>query len=130
MRSDLEKTVSKLHILEGENVTLQTNYQRMKDELIDARKKYSEAREAYMNTHSEKLETEKRYQSLVEWAKTQVTERAEYFEQIRDTLVPQDIDAVRIKVQEELEMPHRQKIQAMESDVESHRDQVRVRINS
>lgn len=59
----------------------------------------------------------------MERVQTQLTERTKEFEQLRDKFAPQDIDAVRIKVQEELEIPHKQKVHSMEMEVELYRDQ-------
>src|SRR5690606_39360157 len=36
-------------------------------------------------------------------------------------LVPQDLDMLRIKIQEELEIPHMQKVQGLQSEIESLR---------
>lgn len=123
LRSDLERTVTKMHSLESENSILQSSYGRLKDELTEMRNKYVECRENYMITVTEKLEAESQYQSFMERVKAQLIERTNEFEQLRDKFAPQDIDAVRIKVQEELEIPHQQKIQQMQVEVDLHRDQ-------
>lgn len=62
LRTDLEKTLSKLTVLEGENSVLQSNYQKAKDELMVVRKQMHEAKDNYMTTVSEKLELESQYQ--------------------------------------------------------------------
>jgi chromosome segregation ATPase len=123
LRSDLERAVSRMHALETENGSLKSSYSRIKDELVDTRKKYLEARDNYMTTVSEKIEVENQYEGFMEKVKVQLAEKTKEFEQLRDKLAPQDIDYVRIKVQEELEIPHRQKIMALETEIEQLRDQ-------
>lgn len=123
LRSDLERTVVKMNTLDEQNQSLQVNYQRVKEELIDTRKKYNEARENYMSTASEKLEAQRKSETFIENIKYQLSEKTKEFEQHRDKYTPQDIEYIRIQVQEELEVNHKQKIQFLESEIEKQKEQ-------
>lgn len=118
----MEKTISKMNALEEQNKSLQMNYQAVKDELITTRKKYNEAKDNYMITAAAKIESERVNEAFMEKVKYQLTEKTKEFEALREKFAPQDIDFVRIKVQEELEIPHRQKIQYLENEIENHKE--------
>lgn len=93
------------------------------DELVDTRKKYNEARENYHRTVQEKFEIERMNEEFMERVKIQLTDKTREFEQLRDKFAPQDIDFIRIKLQEELEIPHKHRIQSMQNEVEAARQQ-------
>ena len=122
LKADLERTVAKLFSLEEQNRNLQANYQTVKEELIESRKKYNEVNQNYMTTVSEKFEAERQYEAFMDKIKSQLTEKTKEFEQVRDKFVPQDIDYIRIKVQEELEIPHKARIQSMEAELEKSKE--------
>ena len=107
LRTDLEKTMMKIKSLEEQNQTLNNNYQVVKDELINTRFKYNETKESYLNTVAEKFEAERQHEAFMERLKLQLAEKTKDFELIRDKLIPHDIDQLRIKVQEELEVQHK-----------------------
>jgi len=113
--------VSKMHTLEEQNQSLQSNYELIKEDLIETRKKYNEARENYMATAAAKLEAQRQSEAFIEKIKYQLSEKTKEFEQHRDKYTPQDIEYVRIQVQEDLEVSHRQKIQSMEADIEKQK---------
>lgn len=115
--------MNKIGDLEEQNKALATNYKVVKDELVDTRKKYNEAKENYMQTVQQKLDAEKQNESFIDSIKSQLLEKTKDFEQLRDKFVPHDIDQLRIKVQEELEIQHRQQIHAVECDLEKQREQ-------
>lgn len=123
LRNDLEKTMNKIYTLEQQNQTLTNNYHTVKEELVDTRKKYNETRESYMQTVTEKFEAEKKYEGLINRIQAQLAEKTKEFEIVRDKLVPHDVDQLRIKIQEELEVEHKAQLQAIEHELEVQRDQ-------
>lgn len=123
LRGDLEKTMNKMAQMNEQNQALSNNYQVLKEELIDTRRKYNEARENYLNAVEEKIELERASEAFMDKLKIQLTEKTKEFESLRDKFAPQDIDFVRIKVQEELEIPHRQKLQAMDKEVQKYKEE-------
>ena len=118
LKSDLERTMSKMSVMDEQNRALTHNYTVMKDELVDTRRKYNECRENYLNTVNERMEEEAKSEAFLDNLKTQLTEKTKEFETLRDKFAPQDIDYIRIKVQEELEIPHKQRLSAMETEVQ------------
>lgn len=111
----------KIKSLEDQNQTLTTNYQVVKDELVQTRFKYNEAKEGYLNSVAEKFEAERQHEAFMERLKAQLIEKTKEFELIRDKLIPHDIDQLRIKVQEELEIQHKGQLQAVEYQLEEER---------
>lgn len=122
LRTDLERTTSKIKSLEGQNEQLTSNYMMAKGELDEVRKKFKETREYYMGAVQDKFEAERQHQGIMERLKSQLQEKSQEFEKIRDELVPQDIDQLRMKVQEELEIRHKQELKALESELELQRE--------
>jgi chromosome segregation ATPase len=123
LRNDLERTIGKIKYLEKENYRIQSSYVRVKDELVDTRKKYNETRENYHQAVSEKFEAEKMNEEFMERVKVQLTDKTREFEALKEKFAPQDIDFIRIKLQEELEIPHKHRVQSMENEVELMRQQ-------
>lgn len=123
LRKDLEKTMNKMQIIEEQNLTLTNNYQTVKDELIQTRLKYNAAKENYLGSVSEKFEAERQYDMFIEKLKIQLNEKTKEFELIRDKLVPHDIDQLRIKIQEELEIQHQTELKSLETQLLKEREQ-------
>lgn len=100
LRADLEKTTARIRSLEDQNETLASSYSAVKEELLDTRKKYNEAREGYLNSVAEKFDSERQHEIFMERLKMQLLERTREFEQIKEKLVPHDIDQLRIQVRD------------------------------
>jgi|EP01033_Poteriospumella_lacustris_P009168 hypothetical protein len=122
LRADLEKTTARIRSLEDQNESLNGNYAAVKEELLDTRKKYNEAREGYLNSVGEKFEAERQHEMFMEKLKLQLLDRTREFEQIKEKLVPHDIDQLRIQVQEELQLQHKQELKAKDAEVEAFKD--------
>ena len=122
LRSDLEKTLSRIQFLEGTNKDLTESYEVAQGELVETRKKYLEAQENYQKCAVSKLENDKSSSVFIERIKLQLAEKTKEFEALREKFIPQDIDYVRIKVQEELEIPHKQQVLALEAEIERQKD--------
>ena len=122
LKTDLEVAMNKMLVMDEQNRTLSHNYGSVKEELIETRRKYNECRENYLTTVADKLSDEERRDEFNEKLKLQLVEKTKEFETLRDKFAPQDLDYIRIKVQEELEIPHRQRLQAMEEEVARHKE--------
>jgi hypothetical protein len=59
-------------------------------------------------------------QTMARW-KAQLEQRTRELEELQAKLSPQDMDMLRIKVQEELEGPHQQRVAALQGEVEQVR---------
>ena len=100
LRGDLDKAVSKIQLLEEQNRVLHTNYDTVKDELFETRRKYNEAQQNYMTTIAAKLENEKQNEEFLTKIRFELEAKTDEFEQLRDKFTPQDVDYIRVKVRE------------------------------
>lgn len=114
--------MQKIKSLEEQNQILTNNYQVVKDELVQTRFKYNETKESYLNAVAEKFESERQHEAFMERLKAQLAEKTKEFELIRDKLIPHDIDQLRIKVQEEVEVEHKGQLQALEVQLQQERN--------
>jgi chromosome segregation ATPase len=122
LRSEQEKTVSKCRLLEDQNQQLNANYFTVKAELDSTNKKFQDIKEHYLKAVKDKLDSEKAQEALISNLKRQITEKTKEFESTRDRLIPHDIDQLRVKVEEELELRHKQELRTMEIEIEAYRD--------
>mmetsp|Transcript_26153 Transcript_26153/g.24991 ORF Transcript_26153/g.24991 Transcript_26153/m.24991 type:complete len:609 (-) Transcript_26153:112-1938(-) len=121
LRMELQRTMTEIQTTKDQNRSLQANNQGIKEELLDTRKKYSEAYENYMATVIEKLEAERQNEAFMDRLKKQLLEKTNDFDLMRDKNSPQDIDTIRIKVQEELEIPHRERIMKTQNELQDQK---------
>lgn len=98
LRGDLENAVSKMLSLEKQNESLLENYETVKAELIQTRKKYNEAQDNYMGTVATKIEVERQNEEFLYKIKNELEQKTAEFERLRDTFTPKDVDYIRIKV--------------------------------
>lgn len=124
LRKDLEKTMNKIQVLEDQNLNLTNNYQTVKDELVQTRLKYNNVKESYLNSVSEKFEAERQHEQFIEKLKVQLVEKTREFDLIRDKLIPHDIDQLRIKIQEELELQHKSELHEIENQLIREQDKL------
>lgn len=122
LRSDLEKALSRLAALDEQNQLLTNNYNAVHSELLETRRKYVEAKESYIKTASQKAENEKRHEEFILQIKSQLIAKTKEFEAQKELRKPQDIDSIRMKIQEELEMTHKQQIQKVLFEMEQYKD--------
>lgn len=121
LRMELQRFVVEIQNAKDQNRLLQANNLGIKDELLETRKKYSEAYENYMSTVTEKLEAERQNEAFMDRLKRQLHEKTKEFDQMRDKNSPQDIDTIRIKVQEELEIPHRERVMKVQNELQDQK---------
>ena len=121
LRMELQRTMAEIHSTKEQNRALQSNNQAIKEELMETRKKYAESYENYMSTVTEKLEAEGQNEAFMDRLKRQLAEKTKEFDLLRDKNSPQDIDTIRIKVQEELEIPHREKLMKLQNEIQEQK---------
>jgi chromosome segregation ATPase len=122
LRQDLERALNKLAIYEEQNNTISSNYSVIKDELIETRKKYNEIKENYLTAVVQKTEMEKHNEEFLMNIKHQLTEKTKEFELQREKFKPQDIDSIKIKIQEELEFSHQIQLSNIRKEVEQYKE--------
>lgn len=96
LRMELQRTMTEIQTTKDQNRSLQANNQGIKEELLDTRKKYSEAYENYMATVTEKLEAERQNEAFMDRLKKQLLEKTNDFDLMRDKNSPQVIPAENI----------------------------------
>jgi dsDNA-specific endonuclease/ATPase MutS2 len=89
LRMELQRTMTEIKTTKDQNRSLQANNQGIKEELLDTRKKYSEAYENYMATVIEKLEAERQNEAFMDRLKKQLLEKTNDFDLMRDKNSPQ-----------------------------------------
>lgn len=67
------------------------------------------------------MDADQRTETLVYKWKVQLEARTRELEALQAKLVPQDLDILRAKVQEELEVPHQRRVGLLEAEVDKHR---------
>ena len=118
---ELQRTMIEIQSVKDQNRALISNNQIIKNELLDTRRNYAEAYENYMATVTEKLEAERQNEAFMDRLKSQLLEKTKEFDLMRDKNSPQDIDTIRIKVQEELEIPHREKVMKVQNELQDQK---------
>lgn len=121
LRMELQRTMIEIQSVKDQNRALMSNNQIIKNELLDTRRNYAEAYENYMATVTEKLEAERQNEAFMDRLKSQLLEKTKEFDLMRDKNSPQDIDTIRIKVQEELEIPHREKVMKVQNELQDQK---------
>ena len=115
LQSDLQTAVAMCNQLRDSNDSLQKNYEACRVELVRQREKFQEARSQLIDAHKTKMELDRQNEMAIQRWKAQVEHRQRELEDVQARLVPQDLDVIRIKVQEELEEPHAAKVADLEA---------------
>eukprot|EP01038_Epipyxis_sp_PR26KG_P015030 gene15030-20226_t len=123
LRLDLEKTLQKIKALEETNLQLSNNYNAIKDELVETRKKYNEVKENYLSSVQEKINLERQYEDFSENLKAKLRLKSDEFDAYKDQFIPHDIDQLRIKIQEECEVLHKSELLLLEQQIENEKNQ-------
>ncbi|KAJ8599028.1 hypothetical protein CTAYLR_007662 [Chrysophaeum taylorii] len=118
LQTDLQQTITTCHGLREANTQLQKNYEACKTELLRQREKFNTTRAQLIEATKAKIEADRSTELIVQKWKAQLDERTREYTRLvgpQAKLVPQDLDMLRIQVQEELELPHQQKIAELEA---------------
>jgi coiled-coil domain-containing protein 41 len=70
------------------------------------------------------VEAERQNEALLQKWKIELEQKKKEFDEWQANLIPQDLDMLRIKIQEELQGPHTQKVQALQTEIEALRQQM------
>ena len=123
LRQDLEQTIERIKSLESDNFKLTAQKSYLEDQLITFKGNYDEARKAYLKALTEKIDQEGKFEAFINKVKTQLSEKSKEFETLREKFAPQDIDFIRIKLQEEMELKQLEKSKASDAELEYYREQ-------
>lgn len=115
LQADLQQTITTCHGLREANTQLEKNYETCKRELLRQRDKFASTRSQLIEATKAKIEADRSTEGIVRKWKAQLDERTKELDALQAKLVPQDLDMLRIQIQEELELPHQQKIAELEA---------------
>lgn len=107
--------------LGSQNDKLKSNYEAVRTELIQLREKHNTTRKQLLEAVESRVDADQRTETLVHKWKVQLEARTRELESLQSKLVPQDLDMLRAKVLEELEVPHQRRVALLEAEVEKHR---------
>ncbi|CBJ30404.1 conserved unknown protein [Ectocarpus siliculosus] len=121
LQGDLQRTVGVCQSLGSQNDKLKSNYEAVRTELIHLREKHNTTRKQLLEAVESRVDADQRTETLVHKWKVQLEGRTRELEALQAKLVPQDLDMLRAKVQEELQVPHQRRVGSLEAEVERHR---------
>ncbi|CAM9127504.1 unnamed protein product [Choristocarpus tenellus] len=121
LQGDLQRTLGVCQSLGSENEKLKTHYDKAQAELIRLREKHSSTRAQLLEAVESRVMADQATEALVQKWRVQMEARTRELEALQARLEPQDIDMLRAKVQEELDVPHRRRLEALEAEVEKFR---------
>ena len=123
LQSDLSKTFALYQTLKAENETMADALSATKAENTKLRDKYNDIRKRYYDENKQRIEIENTHEEIVRSWKLQLEQKAAEFDKLQANLAPpRDLDLLRMKIQEELEVPHQQKVRKLTVDVEKYRE--------
>jgi coiled-coil domain-containing protein 41 len=123
LQSDLSKTFAVCQTLRAENEQLGESLTSVKEENGKLREKYTDVRKRYYDENQQKTDIENKHEEIVRSWKIQLEQKAGEFEKLQSKLAPpRDLDLLRMKIQEELEVPHQQKVGRLNAEVEKYRE--------
>ena len=123
LQTDLSKTFAVCQQLRAENDSLSENYYRIKEDHTGLREKYSDTRKRYYDEQKLRMEIEQNHDNVVRSWKLQLEQKAQEFMKVQQQMAPpRDLDLLRMKIQEELEAPHQEKVARLERETAKYRE--------
>ncbi|GMH93222.1 hypothetical protein TrST_g7313 [Triparma strigata] len=121
LQLDLQRTVGLASKLKNENAGVRKNYEEIKSALVRTRQRYSDTRTALLEQMEASAQKESSIESAITKWKSQLDGRTKELEALQAKLAPQDLDLLRIKLQEELETTHAARLSAIDGEVDKWR---------
>ncbi|EQC25749.1 hypothetical protein SDRG_16410 [Saprolegnia diclina VS20] len=123
LNTDLHKTVAMSQSLKAERDGLQELSDKLKHELERAEDKCDKMHAILLNETEHKVASDRKHEQLMHKWKQQLEAKAREFDALQKSLAPpKDLDQLRMKIQDEVELPHRQRVQSLQMDIEKFRD--------
>ena len=119
LQADLQETITTCHSLREANTRLSKGYEAAKAEAVRQREKFHVTRTQLVEATKAKIESDRNTELVVSKWKAQLDERTKELDILRGKLVPQDLDMLRIEIQDELEGPHQQKLAELEGQIQA-----------
>uniref|UniRef100_A0A7S3JYT2 Uncharacterized protein n=1 Tax=Aureoumbra lagunensis TaxID=44058 RepID=A0A7S3JYT2_9STRA len=120
LQSDLQETIATCHELRQGKESAEKGYDTARSEVEKLREALRTTRSQLVEATTAKIEADRNTELVVTKWKSQLDERTSELETVQAKLgAPQDLDMLRIEIQEELEIPHQQKISDIEAQLEA-----------
>jgi len=116
VNSELQEARLLIATFKRENEELIGNFETCKRQLIDTRTNYQRCQSELLEATERQVHTDAKAEAFREEVLVQIAEREEALRDLQQTFVPQDLDLIRVQLCEELEQPHRLKVEALEGD--------------
>ncbi|CAK4672399.1 unnamed protein product [Aphanomyces euteiches] len=123
LNTDLHKTVAMSQSLKAERDSLHELTERLKQDVIRSEEKCDKMQEVLMTETEFKVQSDRKHEQLVHKWKQQLEAKAKEFELLQRNLAPpKDLDQLRLAIQDEVEMPHRQRVQSLQLEIDKYRE--------
>ncbi|ETW02788.1 hypothetical protein H310_05277 [Aphanomyces invadans] len=123
LNTDLHKTVALSQSLKAERDSLQELTNRLKQDVMRCEERCEKMQEVLMTETEFKVQSDRKHEALMHKWKQQLEIKAREFEVLQKNLAPpKDLDQLRLAIQEEVELPHRQRTQALQLEIEKFRE--------
>ncbi|OQR86933.1 hypothetical protein ACHHYP_09730 [Achlya hypogyna] len=123
LNTDLHKTVALSQSLKAERDALKDLSDKLKQELQRAEDKCEKMHGILLAETEHKVASDRQHEALVHKWKAQLESKAREFEALQKQLAPpKDLDQLRMKIQDEVELPHRQRVQSLQMDIDKFRE--------
>ncbi|CAK4979444.1 unnamed protein product [Aphanomyces euteiches] len=123
LNTDLHKTVAMSQSLKAERDSLHELTERLKQDVIRSEEKCEKMQEVLMTETEFKVQSDRKHEQLVHKWKQQLEAKAKEFELLQRNLAPpKDLDQLRLAIQDEVEMPHRQRVQSLQLEIDKYRE--------
>ncbi|RHY04460.1 hypothetical protein DYB25_010651, partial [Aphanomyces astaci] len=111
LNTDLHKTVALSQSLKSERDSLQELTQRLKQDVMRCEERCEKMQEVLMTETEYKVQSDRKHEALMHKWKQQLEIKAREFEVLQKNLAPpKDLDQLRLAIQNEVELPHRQRV--------------------
>lgn len=122
LQHDLEKALQQLSVQASNNNILKETNDRLTEELSETQARYHEVRSNYVQAVQQAQDKDKHNQDFLARIKLQLNEKTKEFESQRERFKPQDIDSIKIKIQEELEFSHSMQLNSVKTELEQYKE--------
>ncbi|KAF0703150.1 hypothetical protein AaE_015518 [Aphanomyces astaci] len=123
LNTDLHKTVALSQSLKSERDSLQELTQRLKQDVMRCEERCEKMQEVLMTETEYKVQSDRKHEALMHKWKQQLEIKAREFEVLQKNLAPpKDLDQLRLAIQDEVELPHRQRTQGLQLEIDKYRE--------
>lgn len=104
LQKDLQQAVDSCRTMRIEKERIVEDYEEVKEECLRAKNKIVQLNKHIVEATESKVEADRYTEDLISKWKEQLDSRTKELEMLQTKIVPQDMDLLRIQIQEELEV--------------------------